>query len=442
MAIIKQSMTITICIILTVLLIGCNHPSSKDNTSDSNSSTSIAQNDNSAENENNIIPIAKGIDLYGTYDQNDLLIETLEEKYKEVTLEIPQLNGLKDQEVQEKINQEIYQQVIEAAKEIPNLINASHYTYSNFANVISIQAYISNNETSKQLYFNYNLTNGEELKLEDLFLKDTDLLTIIREAFYKTLVQFHLMDGINGQVVSLDENELYRIVKRYNNSENKTFAFSPSDIYLYYKDYAASVSMKDHADQICIYSKYLTEDSLFERNDIGKKNIFTCANFPDNVFKIFEFGYLEDNLWYDVTVWNQQLDETIYSVKNEHFSAFEESVYKSVFQQIEEYRKKAQEHPDRFYIFLAKPSVYIESESVWNGEFWHMTYTNRACVNENIQIFEMPMSLYENIYKDKIIDAYRYRYFAMQGGVYLDSEVEEGVTLTEKREEKIVPFME
>ena len=47
MAIIKQSMTITICIILTVLLIGCNHPSSKDNASNSNSSTSIAQNENS-----------------------------------------------------------------------------------------------------------------------------------------------------------------------------------------------------------------------------------------------------------------------------------------------------------------------------------------------------------------------------------------------------------
>ena len=438
---IKQSLTITIYIILIVILFGCNHQNSKDNNSNSSLETSI-DHDNNKEYENNNYLTTTGIDLYGTYNQNDLLIETLEEKYEDVVLEIPQINGLKDHIIQEKINQEIYQKMKEEVKAMPDLINASHYTYSNFANVISVQAYISNNETSKQLYFNYNLATGEKLKLEDLFLENTDLLEIIREAFYKTLVQHHMMDGMNGQIVSLDENELYRIVKRYNNSENKTFAFSPSDIYLYYKDYVASVSMKDHADQIAIYSKYLTEKSLFERDDIGKKDIFTCANYPDNVFKIFEFGYIEDNLWYDVTVWNQQLDERIDQKKREEFLKFEETIYDDIFKQIEEYRNIAKENPDRFYIFLAKPNVYIESESVLNGEFWDMEYTNRACVNEYIQIFEMPMTLYETIYKDKIIDAYRYRYFVMMGGVYLDSDVEPEVIYKENREDKIITFMD
>ena len=71
-----------------------------------------------------------------------------------------------------------------------------------------------------------------------------------------------------------------------------------------------------------------------------------------------------------------------------------------------------------------------------------MEYTNRACVNEYIQIFEMPMTLYETIYKDKIIDAYRYRYFVMMGGVYLDSDVEPEVIYKENREDKIITFMD
>lgn len=435
----KQSLTIILCFILVLNLIGCSNPLLDDDNSGSESSASSVKEETNHDTHNST---ETGIDLYGIYDQNDLIIDTLEEKYKDITLEIPQMKGLKDHKIQEKMNQEIYQSVMNAVNEMPEVINASHYTYSNFANVISLQVYIANNETSKQLYFNYDLTSGEQLRLEDLFLKDTDLLEIIREAFYKTLVQFHMMDGMDGEIVSHDENELYRIVKRYSQKEDKTFAFSPSDIYLYYKDYVASVSMKDYADQIGIYSRYLTKDSLFERNDIGKKNIFTCASFPDNTFKIFEFGYLEDNLWYDVTVFNQMPDETIGREKREKFAQFEENIYHHVFNQIEEYRKTARDNPDRFFIFLAKPNVYIESDSIWNGEFWDTVYTNRACVNENIQIFEMPGTMFDSTYKDKLIDAYRYRYFALQGGVYLDPDVEQNVILTENREEQIITFMD
>ena len=54
-------------------------------------------------------PAEQGIDLYGTYDENDLLIRTqLAFREDDVEIKIPQLDGLKNTEIQEKINQDIF----------------------------------------------------------------------------------------------------------------------------------------------------------------------------------------------------------------------------------------------------------------------------------------------------------------------------------------------
>ena len=45
----------------------------------------------------------KGIDLYGTYDQNDLLINELVENYNGVDIKIPKIDGLKDTNIQNKV---------------------------------------------------------------------------------------------------------------------------------------------------------------------------------------------------------------------------------------------------------------------------------------------------------------------------------------------------
>ena len=46
---------------------------------------------------------------------------------------------------------------------------------------------------------------------------------------------------------------------------------------------------------------------------------------------------------------------------------------------------------------------------------------NNARNSKKIQIFEMPQATYEQIYRDKMLDAYRYEYLIMQGGIYLEA---------------------
>jgi len=50
------------------------------------------------------------------------------------------------------------------------------------------------------------------------------------------------------------------------------------------------------------------------------------------------------------------------------------------------------------------------------------------------------MEVYENVYKDKIIDTYRYQYFEMRGGAYLDTNANDGTTVTEMRNEKLYNY--
>ena len=59
---------------------------------------------NTKEEFNLVVQNEKGIDLYGTYDQNDLIINELVEDYNGVEIKIPKIDGLKNSKVQDKVN--------------------------------------------------------------------------------------------------------------------------------------------------------------------------------------------------------------------------------------------------------------------------------------------------------------------------------------------------
>ncbi len=60
--------------------------------------------------------IEEGIDLYGTYDENDLYIEEVPTIYEGVEINIPTISGLKDKIIEEKINSDMQSKVLELVK--------------------------------------------------------------------------------------------------------------------------------------------------------------------------------------------------------------------------------------------------------------------------------------------------------------------------------------
>ncbi len=381
----------------------------------------------------------KGIDICGTFDENDLLFEEIKEQRGETEVVIPQISGLKNKEIQEKINSDIYAKVQEALSRYNELSYANYYVRGNFANVLSISYNVSGGEKYEQLCLNYELVQGNELKLENLFAVGTDLLEPVRKAFYESFVRMGDMN-YDTYTTSYDENKLYSAVKGFMESKEKKFTFSSSRAFLYYGDYSAEIDFLKIAEDVVIYSKYMTAD-IFEMDDIGFKGAFTCSEINYEPFELIEYGFAEENLWYDFTVWRCYVDPECPEWKNGAFEKFKENLLEELNSGVEKHRKRAKENPDKMYIVLDKPSLSMYTPSRHTTDGYVQDYTNSATLNHKIYVYEMDKEYFESTFKDELIKAYRYQYFAMAGGAYLYVGESPEVKVTEKTVERMFDYV-
>ena len=67
----------------------------------------IVKKNNATNSKPEIKIIEDGIDLYGTYDQNDILIKDKTSNYNGLKITVPVIEGLKNNEIEQKINNSI-----------------------------------------------------------------------------------------------------------------------------------------------------------------------------------------------------------------------------------------------------------------------------------------------------------------------------------------------
>lgn len=356
-----------------------------------------------------------GMNLNGTYDENDLVIDGLESEVAGITVKIPQIEGLENLEIQEKINEDMQMRISQTGEKFSNLNFMEYQVNANFANVISISVYYGSDEAYGQIYFNYNLLDGTKLAFEDLFYEDTDVFEIVRNAFHEALV----LSQMSGEI---SENEYYKTVKAFLEDDDKQFAFTPAKIYLYSNENTASVKMTDIANEISIYTRYLTEESLYENDKVGREAVFTGVSIPEDAFSLMDFGYLQDNCWYDITMIKEYIGDSFPDEHMQKYQAFKEEKIDYFYERIEVYGKEALKNPEDFYIVMIKPVFYLNVDSEWDGEEWIEIYTDTVNVNERITVLKTSKEDFETVYKEKLIEAYRYDYLAMTGGIYLETE--------------------
>ena len=359
-----------------------------------------------------VIPEA-GIDLNGFYDQNDLVFtEVTEELGEEKTVKYIQIDGLKNADVEAAVNAAIAAQ----AQALVDYYGAERINYVNcnlcasFSNVLSIGFYagdVEYNYTNR--YLNFNLNDGSLLAVEDLFGVQADLLGLVRSAFYEELAGYNV-DAVNWEAPrSPDENELYRTVTGYMGQEDKKFFFTPTEIYFVYgDDCTARVDMAEHAADITVYHKYLSEESLFERDDIGYKNIFTCVHIPEG-YDVREFGFAEENFWFDFAYDGVYFPDGTAQEDIDGVTAFGEQKLDEVRSQIEAMRQEAIANPDTMYIFMAEPYVNPITQSDYSDEDgWRVTYFSKAAeYGVHPRIYTMPKELFDSKYRQRMIELYR-----------------------------------
>lgn len=256
--------------------------------------------------------LEKTIDLHGTYNENDLLVNEKKEIFKianeDVEIEIPQIKGLKNKTIENKINNDMINRISEIINNFSNnseikKFYSSYETMGNFSNVLWNVSYEDDRSHHyKKIGMNYELINGEKLKVEDLFVDDMD--------YY------------------------------YDN------------VYYYY--------FKDIANEVTIYDKYLTKESIYEFKDIGLKNLWTCSVVSDrDAYE--EYGFPAENLYCDIYCVPQ------YKV-DQDFRNMRKKLIELVHEKVEEYKKIAMGNPQRFYILYFDIDIEKNSYRVSNPD--------------------------------------------------------------------------
>ena len=408
---------------------------------------------NDKEENNNVSQIKeKTIDLNATYNQNDLIVEE-EPIYNEIIksyINYPQIYGLKDKDVEKRINDDIKQKLNNEFEKIyfeKNIKDFRPYmrVNSNFANILSIEINygysINGNYNYDTIYLNYKLIDGEKLKFEDLFVQNADLNSIVRRILYRTFTQneawnhevydikfdnekeewtamtWSYDDAGNSNeyrdiyIPKFNEYEIYKIMNKFMSSEDKQFSFTPSEITLHIEgsEYRHNIEFIDIAEDVVIYDKYLTEESIFEKDNIGMKNIWTCSVPTNSEDRFLEYGFAAENLFYQISEGYIYVDngypfeKTINTLKDQMLAESRNI--------IEEYKKIATNNPDKFYILSLNHEINTEKDI--NIVPTILSETNGYTSIQN---------------KDKVMedlkDSYRYRNVDFYGsgmGLYLES---------------------
>ena len=395
------------------------------------SSSQIANTDISSTN-NEKPQSESGIDIYGTFNQNDLIITSTDHMYNSIYIELDQIDGLKNNTVQSKINDAIKKEAeafldrcetTEKAESV--LVEAS----IGFSNILPVTFTAKNLDNSYDAcHLTYNLNNGELVKLEDVFTKDTDIQAIVKDAFYTQILQNSYEDSefwgsdSDDYLEPTDTEELYKTVKGYMSSDRKDFEIKSYRIYFYYNELTAWVDFIDVVDKVAIYDRFKTDKTLFVNDKIGRKNIVNCADDNFDIWLNIEYGYIRNNLWYDITMHENMLFETV-------SDSFVKNIRDEQYKGLDEYIKTAKENPDKFYVVLQRS--YINKSN--KGTLTLSTKTT---------LVNMPMTVFESSYKDAMFAAYRANPltpgvdYTVDCGAIIDHASIKGVTFNEETIEK------
>jgi len=368
-----------------------------------------------------------GIDLKGTYNQNDLKIEEKSITQEKIEIRYFQISGLKNKTVEDKINQEIKQAALECyqdkIKDLDEVINISvnMWEASSFANTISFELnYTAKIDDDDDGFYqgtqglNYDLNTGEKILIDKIFTSDAPIENILRKSAYYNFVSCTLKDNLAGDLIVADygniEDEIAQIINSYKSGQIKEFSYTPMQVNIYYKEnQVIIIDMEQFVEYIAIYNRYLSEESLFEQDDIGIKNMYTLSKRYNNVYYYTNYQN-EDNYFIDISIDFQSTDTDEFAQK------IIQDKIKAIEKEIEDMKQKVIQNPNNFYVL----NYYI---SVYTGEEPSTQQILTRCI-ERGNSYEMTLHDFEENIEPIIIEyAREYDYGMLNGEVYDFSEV-------------------
>lgn len=387
------------------------------------------------------------------YNQNDLKIIYQDTNYEGLEYKTLRINGLINKEIENKINKEleeiedeIRKKLVSASGEQENAYLSSNVN-ANYSNILSVTFYGSKSDSNYvpqiniEKFLNYDLTTGNKIKLEDLFLPGTDIDLYaqndiykqkLHDSFSKKNIFFNPDYWQSGELqYVLDEIDEIDFIKQYNKYKNskKDFYLTTTGIGISYSkdgNYGdVYIKYMDCLDNLVVYTKFLTKESIFERDDIGLKDLYVCSSVVDqNDQSVYLIKDLATNLRIDarINVWTSEGYNELEFFKNTLAKLKAELIEKK-----EEYIKIANENKDKYYFvgivydinrYYPKTllSSYGEEKDIEEDKF---------IVYEQEKTYSVSMQDFSNWFEDKLIQNYTGNRYTLDYQLYIPISDEE-----------------
>lgn len=231
------------------------------------------------------------------------------------------IDGLKDKNIQDKINQEIYSKAVNMSKEIMSEYGSAYLECSveaNFSNILSIfmegykwkksstEEYMNTEYLGYKTFvtLNYDLTTGKEISLSDYFKKDCNIKNIMSNSVYSAVQSLYMIGGgpTPEGLVKYDKLEDYAfLAMRDFEKEKYKFYIKParisvifdkhwmkpedngeySDYFNYTDGMFVHFNIGDIYENVVIYNSFLTKESIFEKGNLASDNIISHNSYYD-----------------------------------------------------------------------------------------------------------------------------------------------------------------
>ncbi len=283
---------------------------------DLNSSDVTAQNSNS-----------KKLTLSDNYSNNGLTYRTVRDEGKDIDVEYIQISGLKDDSVQESINSQIRERINKILDSNNFKKNSDGTAYvktsveANFSDVLSVKIFVQFRENFYKSYgLNFRLSNGEKIKLDNLFTYDAPKKNIISTSAYRAFaLNYYTNEGISNDFYTNIEDDVIRFMEMYNDGEITEYSFTPLTIDLYKDGSTVSIDMTKYYQYIAIYTDFVSNGNLYKSNEDVATKLPVFIKRPQSLIDLYD--KVSDTCTVDVIIYG-----------DDDFSSKEKTV-------IENYRK-------------------------------------------------------------------------------------------------------
>ena len=374
-----------------------------------------------------------------TFNYNSLKIDNVKENYEGLDINYFQIDGLKDSKIENKINNQLKQDIEKIIDE--NLSNGNikkegfdtyGYISANFSNVISMTYYMSSYSYDQEMRLlkydwdkticeNFNLITGERIKLQDLFTDDTLGSDIFDNIFYSELVSHYATseglidenDYWTGYEVITDykdiEDLILELVLNFNNGKDFEFYFNEHSVTL--MDYYSTIYFEDHLEFLALYNRFKSNSNIFTDDYPALKNLpVLVKRFP------VDYQMIEESNQYYLDVNVNYLDFEYGKEENEEdkiiYAKINLAAMEHINHEIEELKKK-EVTPGKFCIYNYSYNIYENTDRVdrYDSDLGHMTYdwvgNGTYRVGYTKAKLETTTSVYNSELKSKIIKIFR-----------------------------------